>query len=341
MNDIVRKQAEEFIANINSEDNVALITDHDPDGFTSGTLFYDYCLKKQARVTQFTFSRNISTIDSFQLEEFNKIITTDLPSSTVCPILDKYKEKDILFMDHHPSDMDLPKSLIEYRTMYRGYIPSARSADELCGGKRWLSLVGVIIDAGFMYEENDEFIKTALDELKMTRKEFEKNVCFIISNAITFLNNDPNKAFDLVQKISNYKDLDEIKKYSKPIEDEVKRIENEYESNKENIEGVTFFYFEPKYSVKGIIVNKTALKEENHDKIFIFASPNSKGKVTFSARSQGGKVNMADLLLGGIGDLEGKAGGHFNASGGAVPKEDLQKFKENLRKYLMDNPIPK
>ena len=100
-----------------------------------------------------------------------------------------------------------------------------------------------------------------------------------------------------------------------------------------------FYYFEPKYSVKGIIVNKISQKEENKNEIFIFASPNKKRKITFSARSQSEKINMATLLKAGIGNLDGKAGGHFNASGGAVNIEDLEQFKQNLRDFLKNNPI--
>ncbi|MCH7850372.1 MAG: DHH family phosphoesterase [Nanoarchaeota archaeon] len=339
MNEEIRKQAENFINNINESDKVAIITDHDPDGFTSGTLFFDYCLKKGAKVTQFTYSRGSSIEDDFNLENFNKIITTDLSSAAVAPILKKYEKKEILFMDHHPSDAKLPEGVIEYRTMYRGYIPSARSAYELCGGKKWLSLVGIIIDAGFLYKENDEFIKGALDEVNMTRKEFQDSVAFPISNAITYLNKEPEKAFPLVQNISNYDNLEDIKKYSKPIEDEANRLVKEFEQKKEDLGGVIFFYLEPKYSVKGIIVNKISLKEESLDKIFIFASPNDSGKITFSARSQSKKINMATLLQEGIKGIDGNVGGHFNASGGIIPKEDLNKFKENLRRFLKKNPL--
>ena len=124
-------------------------------------------------------------------------------------------------MDHHPKEAEVPIGAIEYRTMYRGYIPSARSAYELCGGKKWMSLVGVIIDVGFLYKENDEFIKDALSEVDKTREEFEDTVAFPISNMILYLNEEPEKAFNLIKNIPNYNELDSIKEYSKPIEDEM------------------------------------------------------------------------------------------------------------------------
>ncbi len=339
MNDAIRKQAQEFIDNISKTDNVAIITDHDPDGFTSGTLFFDHCLKKEAKVKQFTFSRNSSELEDFPLEEFNKIITTDLAAQTIVQILEKYKGKEILFMDHHPSDAKLPDSVIEYRTMYRGYIPSARSAYELTGGKKWLALSGVISDSGHLYKENEEFIKDALDNLNMTREEFEEKIASPISDSIIYLNKEAEKSFSIIQKLESPTKLDTVEKYSKPIQEETNKIISKFESDKENIEGIIYFYFKPKYSVKPIVINKISQRKENLDKIFIFASPKDNGKVTFSARSNSGKINLATLLKAGIGNLEGKAGGHFNSSGGAVNSEDLEKFKENLCNFLKENPL--
>ena len=338
MNDKIKKQAQDFINNIRSQDNVAIITDHDSDGFTSGTLFFNYCLSKKAKVKQFTFSRGNSKIEDFPLENFNKIITTDLAAKTIIPVLEKYQNKKILFMDHHPKDTEIPESIIEYRTMYRGYIPSARSAYELTGGKKWIALIGVIIDAGDLYPENEEFIKKSLEEISMSLEEFKKEVAFPTADCIIYLNKEPEKAFSTIQKLDSIENLNSVKKYSKPIEEEAKRIFKEFEEEKETIEGVTYFYFEPKYSIKGKI-SGISLQKENFDKIFIFASPKGKENVSFSARNSSKRMNMAELLKAGIGNLEGAYGGHFAASGAMIKKEDLAKFKKNLKEFLKNNPI--
>ncbi|MBT3642384.1 DHH family phosphoesterase [archaeon] len=339
MPEIKQAQAQDWIDKINSNDNIALITDHDPDGFTSGTLFFDYCITKGAKVTQFTFKRSYSDIEDFKLEEFNKIITTDLNAKLTEPILKKYQDKDIFFMDHHPKDATLPDSVYEYRTMYRGYIPSARSAYELTKGKEWLALVGVVMDVGYLYPENDEFIKTALDNAQMSLKEFKQRVAFPIGNAILYLNEEPQKAFSMVQNLPDQNNMSSIEKYSKPIMEEANKIIGDFEKNAEDLGGVLFYYFEPKLSVKGIVTS-ISLEEENFKKIFIFASSRDEKKITFSARSQSGKINMADLLNAGIKDLlESAAGGHYNASGGKIRKQDLEQFKENIREFLKENPL--
>jgi len=332
------EQARDFIEGISIKDNVAIITDHDPDGFTSGILFYDFCLTKKAHVEQFTYSRGTSSVEDFPLSEFNKIITTDLAASMVKGLLEKYQSKKILYMDHHPIDDILPDSVLEYRTLERGYIPSARSAYELAGGKRWVALTGTIADAAYLYPENKEFIEISLKEISMSLEEFISSVLVPFSNSIIFLNERPNEAFSILRKIKTPKDLISIEKYSKPIEDEAKKVVDEFEKKKENLEGAEYYYFETKYPIKSK-VNVISLKEESKDKIFIFATPKSNGKISISARNQSKKSDMATLLKEGIKGLDAQAGGHRAASGATLKVEDLETFKNNIRNFLKQNPI--
>jgi len=334
-----KEQAQEFINSISSEDKVALITDHDPDGFTSGTLFYDFCKKQKAEIKQFTFTRGITSIDALSLEDYNKIITTDLAASQVAPILEKYQNKKILFMDHHPKDAELPNSIIEYRTIDRGYIPSARSAYELTGGKSWIGLAGTVADVGYRYPENDKFIKTSLKEIETDLETFKTKVVFPISNCILFLNKDPEKAFNLIQNMQTPKDISSIEEYSKPIEDEVRKVIADFERKKEIINGAIFFYFESKYPVKPAI-NGISLKPGNEENIYLFATTKGDDKISISARSQTKKMNMKTLLKAGIKNIpEAQSGGHFAASGATINKEYLEQFKQNIREFLTSNPI--
>jgi len=335
MNDEIRKQAENFIKSIGKGDRVAIITDHDPDGYTSGVLFYDYCLRVGARPEQFTHTNGISTLEDFVLEDFDKIITTDKPAKFVYELFEKYRDKEILFMDHHPSDAKLPDGVIEYRTMYRGYIPSARSTYELCGGKIWIALSGMISDVADRYSENDEFIRGALEEIGMDLNGFKDKVAYEISNCILFLDDEPAKAFSLIQKLESIDDVATLSKYSGPIKKEVEGLVRSFERDKEDLGGAYFYYFEPVLNVKPVVTARISLDPKNVDKILIFASPKGDDKISISARSQTKRMDMAELLRAGINGLESaNAGGHFAASGAAFLKGDLEKFKENLRERL-------
>lgn len=335
-----KSKAKEFLNKINQNDRVAIITDHDPDGFTSGTLFYDYCESKKAKITQFTWVRGISNKDSFSLDEPTKIITTDLAASQVGPLLHKYQNIPAMFMDHHPKDAELPKQVIEYRTINRGYIPSARSAYELTSGKKWIALAGVIADVGDRYLENKEFIEESLKEINMNLKEFKKQIVFPIANCILYLEEKPAKAFNLIRKMKNLEDILTIEEYSKPIESEVESAISKFEKEKENIKGITFFYFKSKHNIKAR-VNGISLEPENEKNIYLFATPKTKERISISARSQSKRMDMATLLKAGINNLENvAAGGHFAASGATINTKDLKKFKNNIREYLLKNPIP-
>jgi len=333
------EQAKEWMEDIKSVDKVAIILDDDPDGFCSGILFLDFCLKKGAKVETFIYSRGKTTFESYGLEDFNKIILTDIAPGLLDGNLEKIKDKDVLYMDHHPRDFPSPEEINEYTTLERGYIPSSRSAYELTGGKRWLSLAGTISDAAHLYKENDEFIEEALKELDMDLDEFKKEITFTISNFLIYFKEKRKEAFDILKNLDEVKDLEQLKKYSRIVKDEIDTYVNNFEKDKEMIEEVNFYYIDPKYSVKGSVTFEISTKKEYLDQISIFASPSKDNKVTLSARNTSKKRDMAVILKAGIGSLEGSAGGHKAASGGRINSEDLPKFKENLRKYLQDNPL--
>ena len=320
--------------NISLKDKVAIILDNDPDGFCSGILFQDFCERTGAKTERFIYKRERAKFETFGLDDFNKIIITDIAPGLLNKNLEKIKDKKVLYMDHHPREFDSPKEINEYTTLERGYIPSSRSAFELTKGKKWISLVGTISDAAHLYKENDEFIKEALDEFQMSLEEFKEKVVFVISNFLIYFNKKRSEAYDILRKMNSIEDLSKIEKYSFKIKDEIYKYVNEFEEKNEKIENVNFYYINPKYSIKNSVAFEIGTKKENHDKIFIFASPKKDNKISLSARNTSKKRDMADLLKAGIGNLEGNAGGHAAAAGGLINKKDLEKFKENLQNYL-------
>jgi len=334
---VSKKEAQEWMNKIDGEDKVAIILDDDPDGFCSGILFLDFCKKRGAKVKEFIYSKGKTPFEDLGLESFNKVIITDIAPGLLDENLKKIKDKDVLYMDHHPRDIPSPKEINEYTTLERGYIPSSRSAFELTGGKRWIALVGTISDAAHLYSENDEFIKKSLEEIGMDLEEFKKEITFTISNFLIYFEDKRKKSFNILKDFESVKDISSIKKYSDKIKGEINKFVKNFEKNKEMIGEVNFYQIESKYKVKGSVAFEIGTKKENFDKIFIFVGSSSGGKTTLSARNSSKKRDMADLLKAGIKDLEGGAGGHKAAAGGKINSKDLQKFKENLREYLENN----
>ena len=334
MPEITFREAKEFLNNITSEDKVAIIHHDDGDGFCSGILYYDWCKNKNATVEHFTYSIGKSSLKKFNLEIFNKIIVCDLAPDFMVEELKLIKDKQVLYTDHHPREIPIPKEILELVTKNQGYFPSSRTAEELTNIKPWLSLAGTITDAGDLYSENQKFIDDILKQVDMTLDKFKENISSIITNFLVYFDKDFDKAFQILKEINSINEIEKLKKYSEPIEDEVEKIIAEYETKKEKLGNINFYYFEPNFSIKTIVIN--IISQKNNDGIFIFATPkNGTDKITLSARNTSQEKNMSELLKAGIENLEdANAGGHAPAAGGIILSKDIEKFKENIRNYL-------
>lgn len=337
MPEITFSQAKEFLDNINNKDCVAVIHHDDGDGFCSGILYYDWCELKKAKVENFVYSINKSKLKQFELEKFNKIIVCDLASGFMAEEFELIKDKQIFYTDHHPREGILPKEILELVTTGGGYIPSSRTAGELTGIKPWLSLVGVITDSGYLYSENQSFIDKNLKQIGMTLDEFKENISSIITNFLVYFDKNLEEAFIILQKLKSVREVKKLRKYSEPVEEEVQKFVQEYESKKEKLGDVNFYYFEPTFQVKAPICG--IIGHQDPDEIYIFSSPkHNRDYIGLSARNTSQRRNMVELLREGIKGLyDASAGGHIPAAGGQILAKDIDKFKKNIRKFLNNN----
>ena len=333
MPEITFTQAKEFLDNITSEDKVAIIHHDDGDGFCSGMLYYNWCEKQKAETIQFTYAIGKSSLKKLDLKKFNKIIVCDLAPDFMAEELELIKNKQVLYADHHPRTTPIPEEILELITVDQGYIPSSRTAGELTGLKPWLSLTGTITDAGDFYTENQDFINEHLKQIGMTLDKFKQKASSVMTNFLVFFDKKFDEAFEILKKINSIEEMEKLKQYSEPVEDEVQKFVEEYEDKKERLGDINFYYFEPTFSVKvpvaGIISQRT-------DDAYIFASPKNNGKnISLSARNTSQERNMSEVLKAGIVGLEGAgAGGHAPAAGGMILAKDLEKFKKNIRNFV-------
>jgi len=332
MTKITFEEAKEFLKNISDKDNIAIIHHDDGDGFCSGILFYDWCKLKGAKVKQFDFSFG-KWKKKTSLEPFNKIIITDIAPDGVNEI-NPPLDKEILSVDHHPEEPALPKEILDFRTEEGKYIPSSRTAGELTELKPWLALIGTVTDRGELYVENQDFIDDRLKEINMKLEDFKQNVSNVIINFLVYFDKDTDKAFKILEKIKSIKEIKKLKEYSEPVENEIEKFVEEYDTKKERLGDVNYYYFEPQFSIK--VPVSTIISDKDHDGIYIFASPKKdEKKITLSARNTSQKIDMAKLLQAGIEGLkEATAGGHKAAAGARILAKDIKKFKANIRNYV-------
>ena len=314
MPEITFSQAKKFLDEITNEDCVAIIHHDDGDGFCSGILYYDWCKNKDAKVEHFVYSIGKSKLRNFDLEKFNKIIVCDLAPSFMAEELELIKNKQVFYSDHHPRETPLPKEIFELITTNQGYIPSSRTAGELTGIKPWLALTGVVTDSGYFYPENQKFIDGHLEQISMTLDEFKENVSSVITNFLVYFDKDLKRAFVILQKLKSVRDVGELKKYSEPVEDEVQKFVQEYESKKEKLGDVNFYYFEPTFRVKAPVCG--IIGHQDSDQIYIFSSPKQdEDHIGLSARNTSQRRDMVKLLRAGIEGLkDASAGGQVPAA---------------------------
>lgn len=339
MTKINQTQAKEFLEKINEKDEIAIICHTDLDGFASGILFYDFCLNKNCKkIKIFPINYGISKISDFNMAGFNKLLIADLAPGIVSEDLFRIRDKEIFYTDHHQEEKDfpIPEEVLELRTTEQGYIPSSRTVYELCGGKYWLAIVGVISDFGEKYEMNKEFIDSYLKESGRSLEYLKKEVMYTISRTITYFEKHRETNFlDILKNIKSIEDITQLEKFERPVRKEFERLVEEFKNNFIEYGKIKFYHFEPEYNVKSFLITFLSTKEP--EKIFIFTTPKNEELIGISSRNQSGEYDVAKIIQDCVKNLrEGAGGGHKSAAGGHFAKEELERFKENLKEYELE-----
>ena len=334
------EEAKKFLEEINEKDKVAIFTHNDLDGFVCGVLFYDYLKKKKCKkIEVFFIDYGKSKISDFNFKDKNKIIISDLAPELIVNDLKKISKKiQVFYTDHHQSkeNIDL-KNVFELRTTDFGYIPSSRTVFELVGGKKWLAILGVLADFGDKYEENKDFIDCFLKEENKSLEYFKNDLMYMLSRAIIYFQkyNNEEKFFQILKDVNLIKELEIFRKYSDEVKKEFDKLVEEFEKRREEKNKIVFFYFEPFYNIKSLLINYLSSKKP--EKIFFFLTKNQ-NFISISLRNQSKKYNLYNLLKDCVKGLDGaSAGGHINAAGGQIKKEDLEKFKKKLSSLKLGN----
>ncbi len=333
-----QEQAKEFLETINKEDSITIFCHTDLDGFASGVLFYDFCISKGCKYIEVhPIDYGLSKILDFDLTKTNRILIADLAPAMVIEDIKKVSSSiKVFYTDHHPEEKgsNLPKNILELRTTKEGYIPSSRTVYELCGGKKWLAIAGVISDFGDEYDINKDFIESFLKESGKSLDYIKKDITYTISRAIIYFEkHTESNFFDMLKDIEYMEDVNPaLNNLEKPVKEEFEKCLEDFKKNSEKMGKINFYYFKPEYNIKSFIIN--FISSRNKKEIYIFATPKTDVLIGLSARNQSKEYDVSKLLHGCLeGITGGSAGGHKEAAGGQIPKKELEKFKQNLRKY--------
>lgn len=336
-------EAKKFLKEINEKDKIAIFTHTDLDGFACGVLLYDFFKKKNcSEIEVFFIDYGKNKLSDFNIKEKTKIFICDLAPEIVFEDLKKIpKDVKIFYTDHHQSKEEIfLKNVLELRTTDEGYIPSSRTIFELVGGKEWLAVFGVLADFGEKYEENKNFIENFLRKEGKSLEHLKNDLMYALSRAIIYFQNKRKQFFDILKNVNSIEEIEKFRKYSDEVKKEFDRFVEEFKDKKEERKEIIFFYFEPNYDIKSLLINYLSSKEP--EKCYVFLTPNG-DLINISLRNQSKKFNLYSLLKETVKNLGcSSGGGHLSAAGGQIKREDLEKFKKklfsiNLNKFLMKN----
>ncbi len=332
------QQAKQFLEKIKPEDKITIISHEDPDGFTSGILLFNYLENKQClhkKIFFLALEKDMLKPLKENLQNTDIIIISDISPEFISKDLEELKNKKILYIDHHQKYVKIPEQILEVRT--KSEIPCGRTAyeltrDQISKDKEWVALLGILTDVGFKEPENIKLAQPLLEKFNLTLEQAVNYECEV-GYFLSYFKKDLDKAFERLYKINNLQEIKRLEEFTNPVKEEIKKWVKNFEKEKEKIGSVNFYCLKPFYPVKGAIINQISLK--NPEEIFVFASL-KEDKITISARSQKSDVDMAQLLRKATKDFKySLAGGHFHASGAKIQKQDLEKFKENLKDVLV------
>jgi single-stranded DNA-specific DHH superfamily exonuclease len=338
------KQIEEIREHLNNAQNPVFFFDNDQDGLCSFLLLQKYI----GRGKGFPIKTSPALTKDYlrKVEEFNSdyIFILDKPEVEE-EFVNEVEKKNIpiVWIDHH----DTPKEKIYKYTNYYNPLLGKEKTNEpvtyLCqkiANRRedlWLAIVGCIAD------------NTVPDFYKEFMKDFP-DLCKDYKNAFDILyGTDIGKiarimGFGLKVTISNvismikflisakgpYDFLQENTK-NKAIHKRFEEIDKKYQkiltkAKKEGLSGnLIFFKYEGDTSMSSDIANGLKYLFPNK---FIIVAYTKGAKINVSGRGK----NVREVVLKAISGFENATGGgHENAVGAQIRKEDIEKFEEKIR----------
>jgi single-stranded DNA-specific DHH superfamily exonuclease len=269
---------------------------------------------KEAGITKVFFSDlNVESIDAEGFDELRE-------------------EKDVFLIDHHPTREDLKKTKNIIKTVSEdcASLVNFVLGEEFIDSEEWGWLVcaAIFADYAFRSEKNFRFLQTFYPETRI--EDISSSTPGInarrISSALIYYKNDIPYVYNLIKE----KKIEELAEIHEIIEEEVYRIVDDFDLNKEYYpkNDIYFYEIKSKFDVLSYVATLIAGADPEKNFLFMFIS---KDVAKFSARSSSQKIDMGDLLKKSIqGLVESNGGGHVPAAGASVKLEDAEIFKRRV-----------
>ncbi|MBS3117577.1 DHH family phosphoesterase [Candidatus Woesearchaeota archaeon] len=322
-----------------------LIYDRDTDGFVS------YLLLKRFQphaigVINKGGSRSVGKqyLDSIEANKPDIIFTLDMATveqefidACSCPVV---------VIDHHELHLNL-KGVLYFNPKMNdplAYHPTSFICYLAVGGPLWLALIGIIGDwyvPSFIDEARREYPSLFEDKNTPGSIIYESRFGEIIKIFEYNLKGkveDVHSACRLLEGISDPFELLEQKsaaakrlysRYSKVLREYKDIYNNATEFVREDSQLVFFTYVVSNYSLSGEVAEE--LSYRNPEKLVVVGRE-KEGFYYFSLRSK--THHVLNILKKSLAELNGNGGGHVQACGAFVAKEDVPKFCEAVEREI-------
>lgn len=313
---------------------IKIVFDRDVDGLMS-CLIVLCVLEKLNKKVEY-FSIKVKDLKNFLSKQKNSnclYIFLDLSIEKEFLAEIKNKKLKCIWIDHHQlkvfsfkdiflinpalinSSIYLPTSAISYIIFDRIY-----HIDKLL----FFASIGIVADKGEKFSEN--ILKKAERKFNLKIEDF-----FEISkkvNSLFIFEKDIEKYVPKMRNIAFFKSKELNKIYNKAQKILSKEFKN---AIKKHIEIGSFFLYKirTKFNIRSTIANM--LSQEFKDKIIIVYEIR-KNEIIMSLRSNDSKINLLEIFSKF--NINFKSfGGHKNACGAVMSKEEFKKFLKKLKEY--------
>lgn len=326
-----------FIKKINEKDRIAIISHTDPDGLIAAKIINKVLGSNLVKFITHS-DLNDSFLGEMKKQKINKIFITDITFGTRKFLKKFEKFAKVVIVDHHKFDEDLNTTKtvfldsIGFCSAYLCYylLSKVQNLENI----DWLVVCASLSDWAF--KSNQKWMSDVYNKYKMEFSLTESKIKsgkfwdtqYILFLATIYFYKDLLKCFEKIKE--DPFNVEEFKKYSKVIDQEIARQISEFYIKKEDLRGGYFMEFQSEFPSENLVVNLLSQKEVNKT-FFIGKKYGNIYKIT--ARRQDGEVNLPELfkkLTEGFEDSS--AGGHVPAAGCHFPIEYLEEFKKRMKK---------
>jgi single-stranded DNA-specific DHH superfamily exonuclease len=340
------KQTKEIREAIEKAENPLFFFDDDIDGLCSYILFHQKYQKGKGVVIKSTPVLDMQY--HRKIEEYSPDLVVVLDKPMISQEFVDKTNIPIIWIDHHtPVEMEGVRYYNPRVEKPDIYLPTSYMAYQVTQGQMWIAFLGCIGDA-HLPDFTEKFREKYHDMIEEKKEVGEISYQTKAGKMIKLYNfilkgktSDVNKSIGIISKIeSPYELLKKETARAKYLLKRSEKIEKEYNELIKQAEKfatednfLVFTYPSKKLSLTALLCNELAFK---HPEKIVIVGREKDGDVRMGLRSRSKRIDIAlkEALVG----IRGYGGGHEFACGGSVNQEDFNKFIEQLRKAIQEQP---